>query len=79
MTEERANDGYEGNLHLLYDTQGTGEMLFFQDGKKIEGNWSKKDRESQFKFTDGNGNEIKFNRGMIWFSVLPTGTTVSTE
>jgi hypothetical protein len=79
MTEERADDGYEGNMHLLYGTQGTGDMLFFQDGKKIEGNWSKKDREIQFKFTDENGNAIKFNRGMIWFSVLPIGTTVSTE
>lgn len=79
MTEERANDGYEGNLHLLYGTQGTGKMLFFQDGKEIEGAWSKKDRESQFKFTDSNDSAIKFNRGMIWFSVLPIGTTVSTE
>lgn len=79
MTEEHADDGYEGNLHLLYGTEGRGEALVFQDGKKIEGQWQKKDRESQFKFTDSNGNPIKFNRGMIWFSILPVGTPVSAE
>lgn len=79
MTEEHANDGYEGNQHLLYGTEGSGNMLLFQDGKKIEGTWSKKDRESQFKFKDSLGQEIKFNRGQIWFSVVPVGVEVSTE
>lgn len=77
MTEERANDGYEGNVHLLYGTEGTGKMIVFQDGKKITGVWSKKDRESQFKLLDDAGNLIKFNRGTIWFSILPDGVTVS--
>ncbi len=74
MTEERADDGYEGNLHLLYGTEGTGKMVLFQDGKKISGNWSKKSRESQFKFSDDQGLEVKFNRGVIWFEILPVGT-----
>lgn len=77
MTEERANDGYEGNVHLLYGTTGTGKMVLFQDGKKINGEWSKKDRTSQFKFIDDSGNPIKFNRGVIWFSILPVGVVVA--
>jgi hypothetical protein len=79
MTEERANDGYEGNQHLLYGTIGKGDMIVFQDGKKVEGTWSKFDRESQFKFSDSTGKTIKFNRGQIWFSILPVGVDVSTE
>lgn len=79
MTEERANDGYEGNQHLLYGTEGKGDMILFQDGKKIEGQWSKKDRESQFKFTDSTGKEMKFNRGQIWFAILPVGVEVTTD
>ncbi len=71
MTEERANDGYEGNQHLLYGTTGTGKMEFYQDGNKITGTWRKKDRKSQFKFLDETGSEIKFNRGQIWISILP--------
>ena len=33
--ESPANDGYEGNVHLLYGTEGIGEMIVFQDGKKL--------------------------------------------
>ncbi len=79
MTEERANDGYEGNAHLIYGTEGQGDMILFQDGKKIEGTWSKKNRESQFKLKDLKGQEIKFNRGTIWFSILPVGVKVTTD
>ncbi len=76
MTEDHADDGYEGNQHLLYGTEGSGEMILFRDGKKIEGTWEKKDRESQFEFSDKAGSAIKLNRGVIWFSVLPEGTPV---
>jgi hypothetical protein len=76
MTERRANDGYEGNLHMLYGTRGTGKALVFQDGKQIQGTWSKKDRASRLKLTDSSGAEIKFVRGLIWFEVLGTGTSV---
>ncbi len=62
---------------LLYGTEGTGKMILYQDGKKIAGTWSKKDRESQFKLTDDKGVGIKFNRGAIWFEILPTGNTVT--
>lgn len=79
MTEERANDGYEGNAHLLYGTQGQGDAVFFLDGDKIEGTWSKLDRESQLKLKDLSGQEIKFNRGQIWFSILPIGNTIEEE
>jgi len=79
MTEERANDGYEGNQHLLYGTSGTGDMVLFQDGKEIKGTWSKTDRESQFVFTDSTNKEIKFNRGQIWFSIVPVGVNITTE
>lgn len=72
MRESRANDGYEGNLHLLYGTKGTGKAVVFQDGKRIDGTWSKKNRTSRTIIEDKNGNEIEFNRGLIWFNVLPS-------
>ena len=49
-------------------------MILFQDGKKISGTWSKKSRESQFKLLDNQGLEVKLNRGVIWFEILPVGT-----
>jgi hypothetical protein len=76
MRESKANDGYPDNIHLLYGTIGTGEAIFFIDGQVTEGNWSKKTRTSRTIFTDEAGQEISFNPGHIWISVLPVGKTV---
>ena len=76
MTERRANDGYEGNLHMLYGTRGTGQASIFIDGQEIKGTWSKKDRTSRLILRDNRGREIEFNRGPIWFAILATGTSV---
>ncbi len=79
MKESRANDGYEGNLHMLYGTKGTGKALVFQDGEEINATWSKKDRTSRLLLKDNRGQDIEFNPGLIWFSVLAPNTTVSAQ
>lgn len=77
MKESRANDGYEGNLHEIFGTKGTGTALVFQDGKEITAAWKKKDREGRTVITDKkSGKEIQFNRGQIWFQVVPDYNTV---
>ncbi len=76
MKESRANDGYEGNLHLLYKTKGSGKALVFQDGQVLEGVWEKKERKERMTFKDLKGKEIAFNRGEIWIEVLPLGNEV---
>ncbi len=76
MRESNANDGYENNLHLLYQDKGTGKAYVFMDGKQFQAIWSKKNRTSRTILTDTSGNEIKFDRGLIWFEILPTGTDV---
>ncbi len=75
--ESNANDGYENNVHLLYGTTGTGKALIFQDGKVIEGKWTKVSRTSRSKYTDGKGVEIEFNKGQIWIQTVPEGAKVS--
>lgn len=57
--------------HLLYDNVGSGKAIVFLDGKKIDATWLKKDIRARTKFYDMNGNEIKFNRGIIWIDVVP--------
>lgn len=79
MRESRANDGYEGNLHMLYGTKGTGDAQIFMDGKKIEGTWSKKSRTAHLYIKDNRGKDIAFDRGQIWFSVVAPGTTVTVK
>ena len=76
MTERRANDGYEGNLHMLYGTKGTGRAAIFLDGQEIKGTWSKKDRTSRLMLRDNRGREIDVNRGPIWFAITAIGTSV---
>ena len=72
MQESNANDGYENNQHLLYRTKGSGKAMVFQDGKKINATWRKDKRTSRTLLFDENGASVKFNRGVIWFAILPT-------
>lgn len=75
-TERSANDGYPGDIHLLYGTIGKGEALIFKDGQAIEGSWGKASRLARTIFYDEKGKEVKFNPGRIWISVLPVGNQV---
>ena len=75
--ESNANDGYPGNVHLLYKTTGTGNAYVFQDGGVTEAKWTKTSRLSRSKYTDKNGKEIEFNKGQIWIQTVPEGSKVS--
>ncbi len=75
--ESNANDGYPGNVHLLYKTTGSGKALFFQDGNVVEGTWNKASRLARSKYLDKNGKEIQFNKGQIWIQTVPEGSKVS--
>ena len=79
MKESHAMDGYENNAHMLYGNKGTGEATIFMDGKEITGTWEKADREGRTQLFDDAGKEIKFNRGVIWFEIQPTGATVTAK
>ena len=79
MTERSANDGYEGNLHLLYGTKGTGKAFIFMDGKQVIGKWKKDSRTARTLLFDAAGNPIKFDRGQTWFQILPTEAIVTVK
>jgi hypothetical protein len=70
MTESRANDGYEDNVHLLYRTKGSGKAYIFMDGKQVVGRWEKDSRTARTEIYDNQGELIKFNAGTIWFEIL---------
>lgn len=72
MQQSNANDGYENNVHLLYKTKGVGKAVVFMDGIRIDGTWRKDNRASKTLLFDTKGSPIKFNRGTIWFEILPT-------
>lgn len=72
MAEVNANDGYDNNVHLLFNDTGTGKAVVFKDGKKYSGTWEKDSRTARTIVKDSSGNQIKFDRGLIWFTILPT-------
>lgn len=75
--ESRANDGYEGNLHELFGTKGTGTALVFQNGQEIQATWKKASREARTVLSDKKtGKEISFVKGQIWFQIVPTYSDV---
>ncbi len=67
--------GTEGRIN--YDVTGSGLAYIAQDGKVIEGIWSKTDRQSRTVFRDSEGNRIEFDRGSIWISLIPATGSVT--
>lgn len=72
MQQSNANDGYENNLHMLYKDKGTGKAVVFMDGKRIDGTWKKNNRTSRLLVYDANSTAVTFDRGTLWFEILPT-------
>jgi Protein of unknown function (DUF3048) N-terminal domain/Protein of unknown function (DUF3048) C-terminal domain len=79
-TVTHAQDGYQGNEHLLYGTTGSGKAIVFENGKEIKGTWSKADRTSRTIISDSSGNEVTFTAGKLWYEMLPVdGNGISVQ
>lgn len=79
MDQSNASDGYANNEHLLYDDTGTGKALIFIDGKEVKGTWKKASRKAQLIINDASGVPVQFDRGNIWFSILPLDATITVK
>ncbi len=79
MVETHAFDGYENNQHLLYRDKGIGKAQIFIDGVATTGTWRKDTRTARTLLFDSLGAPIKFDRGTIWFEILPTDAVVSVK
>jgi hypothetical protein len=77
-TETPAVDPYTPNsIHL--GTTGTGAATVYEDGKAIEGHWSKPSADSSLQWLDSSNNPIALNRGNTWIEVVPNGNSVTTS
>ncbi len=54
------------------DKSGPTRVKFEKEGKKIKGIWQKDSRTGRTIIKDASGNQIKLDRGLIWFEILPT-------
>lgn len=56
---------------LDYELIGSGEGLVFIDGLVKQVTWTKEERDSRTMFYDEQGQEVEFNRGKFWISIVP--------
>lgn len=70
FAQETKIPGDEKN-RLDYQLIGSGKAFVFLDGKVVEATWSKSKRDERTRFFDTKGEEIRFNRGKFWISILP--------
>lgn len=60
----------------MMELVGEGRAQIFLDGNLIEGRWTKAAASEPTIFTDAGGQEIKFNRGQIWISIVPESYSI---
>ena len=70
IEDKLLDDPEDKGRRELYNI-GTGTGYYFTNGKAIKINWSKKSRASETKYTDMEGNELKFNDGITWVEIVP--------
>jgi hypothetical protein len=61
----------------IMTTVGSGAAKIFIDGKEIDGTWKKDSTASRELFYDASGQEITFDRGQLWISIIPAESTSS--
>lgn len=62
---------------LAMTTVGSGKAKVFQDGQVVEGTWKKSSQASRTIFYDAAGQEVKFNAGQRWITVVDPGSVVT--
>jgi hypothetical protein len=62
---------------LQMDTVGGGKAYIYQDGKEVIGSWKKANQKAQTIFYDASDNEIKYNPGQRWITVVNPGSKVT--
>lgn len=73
-----SDDGEEYGMgdRRMMELVGEGRAQIFLDGDMIEGRWTKASASEPTIFTDAAGQEIKFNRGQIWISIVPESYSI---
>lgn len=64
-------------IYSVYGVNGSGAAFIFQDGTVTKGTWQKKNRDSQFTFTDTDKKTISLNPGQTWISLVASPGAVT--
>lgn len=66
-----------GEQTVIMQTVGSGTGWVLRDGDAIPITWKKADHNARTVLLDANGAEVPLNAGNTWYSIVPTGNTVS--
>lgn len=69
----------QGKGEWFMTTEGQGKALLFRDGQKIEATWKKPSVGEMLRVYGSDGEELAFNHGQIWFTVIPPDVTAKSE
>ena len=61
---------YDDKGRIILTTIDEGKATYFIDGKITTGKWKKTSRTDRTTYYDSGGNEMVFNRGRVWISVI---------
>ncbi len=77
---QRANHfKVDGTVYTNIDLIGSGESLYFSEGKMQKGTWERKDKESLTVYFDEAGEEIPFPPGKTFIQIVRNDLPVSYE
>ncbi len=81
LTVDRRYDAgtNHGKGEWFMTTEGSGKALLFRDGQKTEATWKKPSQGEMLKLYDADGNELAFDRGQIWFEIVPPDVSVASQ
>ncbi len=71
IQEVTLTPSYDEKGRIILTTIGNGKATLFIDGKITTGIWKKLSRTDRTKYYDSQGNEVIFNRGRTWISIVP--------
>lgn len=58
------------------DVLGSGDAILFRDGRAVEGRWERPSYGEPTRFTDADGDPMRFARGPTWVELVPRGRDV---
>jgi hypothetical protein len=62
---------------LLPRTTGSGRLVIFRDGRKVEGTWTRSDEGAPFLLANSSGERILLAPGQTWIHIVPTYWPIS--
>ena len=76
IVPDRRDIDVNGNPSQYTHTVGSGRVVLFRDGKRIEGRWSRPSAGAPTTFTDGAGKPLTFAPGGLWVALVATTAKV---